>query len=108
MPETTINGRHITDWPSFHDVFHEKLGFPDFYARTIDAWVDCLSYLDDPEAEMCRVHVDIGEKLTLRIAHAADLRTRCPDIWKELIAATNSVNQRRAEQGMFPILDLLF
>jgi RNAse (barnase) inhibitor barstar len=37
----------ITDWPSFHDVFKQALGFPDFYGRNMNAWIDCLTYLND-------------------------------------------------------------
>jgi len=33
----------ITDWASFHDVFMHTLGFPDFYGRNMDAWIDCMT-----------------------------------------------------------------
>ncbi|WP_206361205.1 barstar family protein, partial [Pseudomonas viridiflava] len=34
----------ISDWQTFHNVFAEQFGFPVFYGRNMDAWVDCLSY----------------------------------------------------------------
>ncbi|WP_454835628.1 barstar family protein [Pseudomonas lini] len=47
-----VDANLITDWQTFHSVFAQKFGFPGFYGRNMDAWVDCLSYLDDPSAEM--------------------------------------------------------
>jgi hypothetical protein len=29
----------IHDWPSFHEEFSKRFGFPDFYGRNMDAWV---------------------------------------------------------------------
>ncbi|MEZ4786185.1 MAG: barstar family protein [Candidatus Kapaibacterium sp.] len=31
--ETTL----ISDWKSFHDLFHKTFGFPDFYGENMDA-----------------------------------------------------------------------
>lgn len=39
----------IKDWPTFHDVFQRTLGFPDFYGRNMDAWIDCMTSLDAPK-----------------------------------------------------------
>ena len=51
MPRALLNGNAITDWTSFHEQCRRAFGFPEFYANTMDAWVDCLSYLrDDPFA----------------------------------------------------------
>ena len=33
-----IDTKRIRDWASFHDVFAEALGFPDFYGRNMVAW----------------------------------------------------------------------
>jgi RNAse (barnase) inhibitor barstar len=37
-----IDTTEITDWPSFHQVFSQKLGFPAFYGNNMDAFIDCL------------------------------------------------------------------
>jgi len=55
-----IDTRRITDWASFHDVFAEVFGFPGFYGRDMDAWIDCLTYLDSPEDGMSRICVELG------------------------------------------------
>ena len=49
-----IDTTKIRDWASFHDVFTEIFGFPDFYCRNMDAWVDCMTSLDDPAAGMSK------------------------------------------------------
>lgn len=59
-PVVRIDGDRIVDWPSFHGVFAEAFGFPDFYSQNMDAWIDCLGYLDEPEAGMTKVHAKPG------------------------------------------------
>ena len=46
----------ITDRDTFHTVFAEAFGFPDFYGRNMNAWIDCITCLDDPDAGMTTVH----------------------------------------------------
>jgi RNAse (barnase) inhibitor barstar len=50
-----IDTTKIRDWASFHEVFSEAFGFPDFYGRNMDAWIDCMTSLDDPAAGMSRI-----------------------------------------------------
>jgi hypothetical protein len=52
-----IDATSIRDWNSFHAVFKQAMGFPDFYGANMDAWIDCMSYLDDPAAGMTAQHV---------------------------------------------------
>lgn len=44
-----IDARRIVDLDSFHDVFAEAFGFFGGYGRNMDAWIDCMSSLDDPD-----------------------------------------------------------
>jgi hypothetical protein len=73
-----IDGRAIHDWATFHEVFATALGFPGFYGRNLNAWIDCLTYADDPEAGMITNPVPPGDILTLQIDHVDDLAVRCP------------------------------
>jgi RNAse (barnase) inhibitor barstar len=50
-----IPADQITDWESFHSVFQAAFGFPDFYGRNMNAWIDCMSYLDEPPSGMTNV-----------------------------------------------------
>ena len=59
--QVTLQSKNITDWESFHTVFAKEMGFPDFYGRNMDAWIDCMSYLDDAGAGMTRLSVARGD-----------------------------------------------
>jgi hypothetical protein len=69
----------ITNWATFHDIFAEVLGFPDFYGRNMDAWIDCLSYVDDLDAGMTTITVTPGEVLTLQREGVDRFARRCPE-----------------------------
>jgi RNAse (barnase) inhibitor barstar len=97
----------ITDWDSFHEVFQSAFGFPDFYGRNMDAWIDCMSDLDEPRSELTRVKARPGELVALRIDDASDLRRRCPDQYTALIECSAFVNYRQVEGGRQPLLALM-
>jgi RNAse (barnase) inhibitor barstar len=103
-----IDGRAIQDWDSFHDVFAAAFGFPDFYGRNLNAWIDCLTYVDDAEAGMVAVPIPAGEVLTLHLEHAADLASRCPEQYAAILEGAAFVNWRRVEQGEASVLALAF
>lgn len=103
-PVITIPVERITDWPSFHDVFAQALGFPDFYGRNMDAWIDCMTYLDDG---LTTVTVPPGEVLHLRIDNPFEFKRRCPELYDALIECSAFVNYRRTVLGDPPVLALL-
>ena len=103
----TLQSKRIVDWESFHDVFAEIMGFPAFYGRNMDAWIDCMGYIDDVTAAMTRVHIAPGEMLHLEIADTEDFRRRVPEIFSELIDCLAFVNHRSVESGGQPILSLV-
>ena len=39
-----IDGSAISDWNSFHDIFAAAFGFPAFYGRNMNAWIDCMTW----------------------------------------------------------------
>ncbi len=51
-----VDGRMLKDWDSFHQEFARVFGFPEFYGNNMDAWIDCMSWLSDPEDGMSIVH----------------------------------------------------
>ena len=103
-----LETRRITDWETFHDVFAETLGFPGFYGRNMDAWIDCLSWLDDPSAEMTKVHAPPGGVVALELEHAADFSRRCPEQYEAIIDCAAFVNWRKIEMGEPAVLALSF
>jgi hypothetical protein len=110
MPQTTIvmiPAEQIKDWASFHRVFREVLGFPDFYGCNMDAWIDCMTYVNDCDSGMSRICVAPGDVLTLHIDDAPDFRRRCPEQYDALIECTAFVNDRHMERGRPPVLALM-
>jgi len=99
--------KRIVDWTTFHEVFAEVLGFPAFYGRNMNAWIDCMTDADDPDTGMVRVAVSAGQLMTLQINDADDFAKRCPEQFTALIECTAFVNFRRVEKGGTPVLSLL-
>ena len=102
--EVRIDAKHIVDAQSFHTVFANAFGFPDFYGRNMNAWIDCMTYLDDPDASLSKVRVTNGDVLSLVIENAAEFKARCPKEFSALLECSAFVNWRRIEQGGSPIL----
>lgn len=102
-----ISTNLIVDWETFHDVFAQALGFPSFYGRNMNAWIDCMTSADEPDAQMMTRAVQPGELLTLQIDDASDFADRCPEHFKALIECAAFVNYRRVAVGRTPVLSLL-
>lgn len=103
-----IKTDEIKDWDSFHNVFKEALGFPDFYGRNMDAWIDCMTDLDDPDGGITKVTIKPGSIIILNIENSAEFKKRCQEQYDALIEGAAFVNYRRTETGELPILSLMF
>lgn len=104
----TIDCRRITDWDAFHDVFAEAFGFLEGYGRNSNAWIDCMTCLDDPGARLTRIHAAPGEVLSLQLDNVADLVERFREGYDEIINCAAFVNWRRIEMGYPPVLAISF
>jgi RNAse (barnase) inhibitor barstar len=102
-----LESKRITDWDSFHSVFAETFGFPDFYGRNQNAWIDCMSYLDDADAGMTRFTVLPGELFHLEVSDTEDFQRRLPEIFQAFVDCASFVNRRRVDIGEPPILSLV-
>ena len=108
MVIVTIDTRQITDWETFHSVFQAAFGFPGFYGRNMNAWIDCLMSLDAPEDGMTSIHVPEGHALTMQLEHIDDFARRCPEQYEAIIECAAFVNWSRMEQGWPAVLALTF
>lgn len=67
----------INDWESFHEEFSRAFGFPAFYGRNMNAWIDCLTSLDAPDDGMSAVHCEPGAVVTLELKNVKAFAIRC-------------------------------
>lgn len=100
-----IDTREINDSSTFHEVFKERMGFPEFYGRNMDAWIDCMGCDDSPEAAMSTIRLKAGQKLILHLEHAVDFNRRCPELFNHLVDCTDFVNSRRGQPVLFLKMD---
>ncbi|WP_299399607.1 barstar family protein [Pelagibius sp.] len=107
-PVVRIDGRRIVDRESFHDVFAEAFGFPDFYGRNMDAWIDCLSSLGSSDDGLTQIRAPEGGVVALQLDHADALSARCPEVFEDLVNCSAPVNLRLLERGRSPVLALAF
>ena len=108
ITRVSIDCNKITDWASFHKEFARVFGFPDFYGRNMDAWIDCLTSLDAPEDGMCSVHCESGSVVTLELSNVTAFANRCPEQYNAVIQCSAFVNWRRLELGAPSVLALSF
>lgn len=106
MATARLNTQSISNWHSFHEVCKQAFGFPDFYGKNMNAWIDCLTYLDEGDG-MSRFHLAEGEILSIEIPGAESFNCRLPEIFKALIDCTAAVNRRYLESGRQPVLSLV-
>ena len=105
----TIDTQLITDWPSFHHVFATTFGFFDGYGRNLNAWIDCMTGLDDdPVQNLAAVTCAKGEIVVLQLEHSADFAAREPAMFQTLLDCTAFVNWRRIETGGVAIVALSY
>ena|SRR5579862_8197793 len=94
----------IHDWDSFHTVFTELMGFPDFYGRNMNAWIDCMGDLDSMtkfrDAEESGLILDLGD--------CSEFAKRCAELFQAVTDGVGFVNYRKIESGNKPVLLLSF
>jgi hypothetical protein len=108
VARVSIDCAKIWNWESLHDEFAAGFGFPDFYGRNMDAWIDCMTSLDNPDDGMTRIHAEKGKVLTMRLENVARFREQHPDLYAAIIESAAFVNWRRIEAGEVAILALSF
>lgn len=105
MATAELNGATITDFDSFHAACKAALGFPDGYGNTMDAWVDCLSYLRDEDG-MSKFRLKPNEVLEIVITGAEAMKAAAPDILEEVTYCVAGINERYDDYGEKPALKL--
>ena len=106
MAVAELNGAAIVDEAAFHAQSQAAFGFPASYANSIDAWVDCLSYLRDDE-NMTSFQLAPDEVLEIVLRDAAAMKAAVPDLFEELAFCIGGINERYEDYGETPALKLV-
>ncbi|MDQ3798875.1 MAG: barstar family protein [Acidobacteriota bacterium] len=88
MTKFRLETKRITDWASFHLVCEEAFGFPAYYGRNMNAWIDCMSSFETDE-----------EIIQVEITDTEDFNRRLPEIFDALVECTAFVNNRYINSG---------
>lgn len=105
MPLVRIDGTELCVWDTFHSVFASAFGFPEFYGRTMNAWIDCMTSLDTPQDALTSVHGSPTDPVVLQLDNANAIPK---EIFDELVECAGFVNWRNLEIGKPAILILSF
>ena len=106
MASAELNGASILGWETFHAESRRAFGFPDTYSNTMDAWVDCLSYLRDEDG-MSRFRLKPDEVLQIVVKDAAAMREHAPELLEEMSFCIAGINERYDDYGEKPALALV-
>lgn len=105
--QVSIDFGSVVDWDGFHSRFGEAFGFPEFYGRNMNAWIDCLSYVDDSNAGMSAVTIKPGESLDIIVSGVEAAFVACPEIVRSFFECTAFVNQRFITAGSLTRLRII-
>lgn len=103
-----LSGPELVGSEAFHETFSGAFGFPEFYGRNMNAWMDCMGSLRDPLANMTKVHISTSETLAILIHDFEAIRETAPEQWLDLIECAAFVNRGAINRGEAPLLALAF
>ncbi len=99
-----IDCRRISGWNTLHTTFQEAFGFPKFYGRNMNAWIDCMGSLDAAEDGLTRVHAPPGGVIVVQLDHSESLKSRAPEVMHAILEDGAFINFRRLQSGDPPNL----
>lgn len=99
MKRVRIDESFFKDEKRFHERFAAVMGFPDFYGANWDAWIDCMSYIDQPQEQMSSVTVRTDELLEIVIERQSGDEYWKSVAWASFCVCAAAVNKRFASHG---------
>ena len=103
MAEVTLDTEEIYNWETFHIQSAKAFGFPVFYGKNMNAWIDCLTYLPEGDG-MSQFTLAHNEQLFIRLANSTQSSRAQTEIYLVLLECIASVNQRYISDGDIPRL----
>ena len=101
-----FDGACISGWETFHNQSVVVFGFPDFYGRNLNAWIDCLTYVREGDG-MSRFKLAPQAPLVIEVANSQAFREAVPEIFAAFIDCVAFVNRRQKEAGEKPAVQIL-
>ena len=103
-PTIRFASGELCDWASFHDASAEKFGFPDYYGRNRDAWIDCMRGDDlEPGYPVDDASIDI---LLVELPNSHGVSGEMKDVCEFLYSGFATVNHVRRKEGRRPLFVL--
>jgi hypothetical protein len=72
-----LDGAKMRHWDAFHDECAAAFGFPAFYGRNMNAWIDCLTYVREGDG-MSRFELGPDEPLVIEVLGTAEFNRGPP------------------------------
>jgi hypothetical protein len=98
MAVVSLDTANINDWDSFHAESAKVFGFPAFYGKNLNAWIDCLTYLQDGDG-LSSFTLKPGEVLTIVLPNYKHFAESQPEICLALGRSVAAVNHRYLAAG---------
>ncbi len=106
MKTVRLDTTTIVDRDSFHGACKNLFGFPDWYGANMDAWIECMSELDDVDG-MTGFKLGSGEMLQIEVTGVEPFAERTPEIFEDLILCIAFVNQDYVKRTGIPGISLI-
>ena len=103
MAEVTLDTEQIHNWATFHNQSARIFGFPAFYGKNMNAWIDCLTYLPEGDG-MSLFTLAPNEQIFIRLTNFTEFSKSQTEICLVLLECIASVNQRYISNGDIPRL----
>lgn len=86
----------VKNWDTFHEMFKRELGFPDYYGKNMDAWIECIGDIHG-DVGMTNLSLPYDTGLTLCFTHARFFKYKHPNIYKAIRECTDFANKSYIE-----------
>lgn len=89
--EVELNFHEVNDLYEMHILLKKTFGFPEFYGKNVNALIDCLSSIRNPEDGMTTLVLGVNENLLIK---ARGLSSKSELIINNFLVSIESVNER--------------
>jgi hypothetical protein len=103
MASVVLETEAIEDFETFHTVCARAFGFPGFYGRNMNAWIDCLSYLLESDG-MSSFVLGSDEQLFIVVPDFESFAKRASEVSAAMLECAAFVNRRYVSSGDKPRL----